>query len=431
MGATITVSGGAGGIIAELDDLRRLARLYGDAASDCGGTSRALHGYLFDVGNLVSATLDPAGAAEFEFAVEAAVDGPGGATWIAARCALLDLDLRAAATGYEVFLDLDRVARPTVQAGLRLPEALEAGWRSFWRSGNPLTSLDAALAADPEFADEIILNLVVAVASRAPGPDLQSVLAAAERADDGNPRVQHAGADPAGDAAGPPRSITDLIQGLARRSDGRDGEIDVRKVVEPDGRAGYIVDIPGTKSWDPLPTGDITSLVTNLRAVTGQQTSYERGVLDAMKAAGVRPSDPVMMIGHSEGGMVAVNAAIHCAKDGRFTITNVVTAGAPIGLTSANVPRSVQVLAIENAGDVVPHLDGVNNEPSPNISTVTVHHQHGEVLDNHDLRRSYVPGAQDIDASTDPSIEAFRRSADPFLGATAVSTQTYVVTRGY
>ena len=53
------------------------------------------------------------------------------------------------------------------------------------------------------------------------------------------------------------------------------------------------------------------------------------------------------------------------------------------------------------------------------------------MLDNHDLRRSYVPGAQDIDASTDPSIEAFRRSADPFLGATAVSTQTYVVTRSY
>ena len=91
-------------------------------------------------------------------------------------------------------------------------------------------------------------------------------------------------------------------------------------MVEPDGRAGYIVDIPGTKSWDPLPTGDITSLVTNLRAVTGKQTSYERGVLDAMKAAGVRPGDPVMMVGHSEGGLVAVNAAIRCAQDGLFTM---------------------------------------------------------------------------------------------------------------
>lgn len=431
MAAAITVTGGVGGIVAEIDDLRTLARLYGDAACDCGGMSAALHGYLLDVGNLVSVAFDPAGAAEFEFALEAALDGTGGATRLAVRCVVLGMQLRAAAETYEVFTDLDRVTAPVAQSLWALPGALEAGWRGFERSRNPLLGLDALVAADPRLADVAVIDAEVLATSTKYGPQVLKAFPAAEQADDGRPHLRDAGPDPRGDALGPPHSFAALMAGLIRRNDSADGEIDVRKVIGRDGRAAYIVDIPGTKSWDPLPNGDITSVVTDLRSVTGQQTSYERGVLDAMSAAGIKPTDPVMLVGHSEGGMVAVNAAIHCAQDGRFAITNVVTAGAPIGPTSAEVPRKVQVLALENTGDVVPHLDGIDNAPLPNVTTVTINHDHGEVLDNHDLALSYLPGAKDVDASTDPSIDAFRRSATSFLDGKRVSTRTYVITRTY
>ena len=429
---SVSVSGGAGGIVAELDDLRLLAGLYDAAATDCAGTSAALHGYLLDLGNLVSSTLDPAGAAEFEFALEAAIDGPGGVTWVAARCAGLGIRLRAAAEAYGVFASIDRFVGPTLGGITGLPRAFASGMRALRGSANPLDAVDAALAADPRLADLVLAAAPTAL--QLAGPSFVPVESAAttlEGAADGAPHVRSAGPDRALDGVGPPRSFAGLISGLAHRDDGRDGEIDIRTVTRPGGGVAYIVDIPGTKSWDPLPNGDITSVVTDLRAIRGEQTSYERGVLEAMDRAGIKPTDPVMVVGHSEGGMVAVNAAIHCAQDGRFRITSVVTAGSPIGSASARVPRSVQVLALQNSGDVVPELDGVANAPTPNVSTVTVDHDHGELLDNHDLRLSYVPGAQDVDASADPSIAAFRRDASAFLTGAKVSTQTYVVTRRY
>ena len=62
------------------------------------------------------------------------------------------------------------------------------------------------------------------------------------------------------------------------------GEIDVKFLHHADGSRSVIVDIPGTKDWslrgfDP----DVTNLASNLRAIQGVPTTYERGVLDAMQ----------------------------------------------------------------------------------------------------------------------------------------------------
>ena len=112
-----------------------------------------------------------------------------------------------------------------------------------------------------------------------------------------------------------------------------------------------------------------------------------------------------------------------------YSKSHVVTAGSPIGLISARVPRTVQVLALENDGDVVPHVDGRANDPAVNVTTVTVHHNHHDVLADHSLHESYLPGAADADASPDRSVTQFRASAGAFFTASSVSTRTYAVTR--
>jgi hypothetical protein len=89
----------------------------------------------------------------------------------------------------------------------------------------------------------------------------------------------------------------------------------------------------------------------------------------------------------------------------------------------------VQVLALENSGDLVPHADGATNPDRTNITTVAIHRDHGTVSANHDIEESYLPGAADVDASGDASVRAFLGSAQRFFDAREVQTSRYVITR--
>jgi hypothetical protein len=53
------------------------------------------------------------------------------------------------------------------------------------------------------------------------------------------------------------------------------------------------------------------------------------------------------------------------------------------------------------------------------------------VLDDHDLRASYRPGAEDADRSGNASIRDFVHSAAGFLGAGSIDTHVFVITRSY
>jgi pimeloyl-ACP methyl ester carboxylesterase len=202
-------------------------------------------------------------------------------------------------------------------------------------------------------------------------------------------------------------------------------------VTGADGQRRAIVDVPGTKSWDPGRTDDVTSLSTNARALDGASTTYERGVLDAMTRAGVTNTDQVMIVGHSEGGMVAVTAARDAVRSGRFDVTHVVTAGAPIARSVGDLPESVRVLALENDHDVVPAIDGAANPASPNVTTVHFDVDTATVGGNHGLSTAYEAGAAETDASGDPSVHAFTDSAEGFLDGTDEDTQLYLITRKY
>jgi hypothetical protein len=95
------------------------------------------------------------------------------------------------------------------------------------------------------------------------------------------------------------------------------------------------------------------------------------------------------------------------------------------------VPLGVKVLALENSRDVVPHLDGVANPDRPNVTTASSRRGDGTIGGDHDLTRSYVPVAADVQASTDRSVRDFLASTKGYFQATAVITHTYQVQRRY
>ncbi len=426
MGRPISVRGGTNGVVAHYDDMTAAARLFARAGGDTAAASVALHGYLIDPDVLVSAPLDPVGAARFEATLMAALDGPGGLTWLAARCAATDLGLRAAAATYLGADRLDERLEPELDAVARAPKAaLDAAVRL--SGGDPGGALQQLITDDPQLADLGIgvAGDVLGAGSVAAGARLVGLPFA-----DGVPRVSDLGVD---HGLGAPRSLEDLLAGLARRDEGRPGEIDVHFLDGGSARTRkVVVDIPGTKDWSlALQSSDVTSIATNLRALRGAVTTYERGVLEAMRRAGVGPDDDVLMVGHSEGGMVAVNAARRAAASGEFRVRHVVTAGAPLGLIAGTVPASVNVLALENDGDVVPHLDGAENPDRLNVTTVTAHRGHGDVIANHSLDEAYLAAARDLDASGDPSVRDYLRGLAGFLTASTVRTHTYQITRTY
>ena len=428
MGGPVSVRGGANGVEAHYDDMTAAARLFGSAAGSTGEAALRLHGYLVHPAVIASAVLDPGGAGEFEARLLAALDGPNGITWLAARCSAVDMGLRAAAAAYIAADRLDQRIAPEVDVLVRAPAAIADAAAAFGR-GAPGAALQRLLTDDPELADLAIGASadVFTWGSVSGGTRLLS-----RAFDDGSPQVTSLGDDTVADAAGPPRNLRDVLAGLGLRHLGRPGEIDVRLLEGTDGHRHVIVDVPGTKDWSPaLHNHDVTSLVTNLRAIAGEVTTYERGIVEAMHRAGVQPSDDVLLVGHSEGGMVAIDAARHLATGTEFHVSHVVTAGAPIGPVAGAVPGDVDVLAIENDCDVVPHLDGAPNPDRVNVTTVTVHHDHGAIIANHDINSSYVPGAADIDASRDPSVAAYLSGLAGFLTAGTARTRRYLITRSY
>jgi hypothetical protein len=209
------------------------------------------------------------------------------------------------------------------------------------------------------------------------------------------------------------------------------GTIAITSWTDPSGQRHHIVYLPGTDDLHTLPwtmDDDIRDLPTNLLVMGDQETAYGAGIVAAMHAAGIKPDDPVLLAGHSQGGMEAVWIAHHHPE---FAVAGVVTAGAPIAhVVSVGGPP---ILALESTGDLVPQLDGEANPPAISLVTVTFDDDQSTLVGHHSLS-NYTAAAAGVDGSPHPSLLTQLdglRDRGFLLGESAV-LQTHVVqiTRG-
>jgi len=451
-----SVSGGAGGIDARLDDMERTSALIGGVAVEMTELAVVGHRHLADGNVLSCALLDPVGAGRFELTLLTALDGPGGLTAVAISVGVSAVKLKVAAVAYRTtdelrarFMDAAQFALAPVTFTLALGELTVATIDNLDETDGLAAALQLAITDHPGIVDDLVgsvpgllaqlaaVNPIAGLAWNALGRPTtvpEGAAGLAQLYPDGSPQIEPLGVDDDPRSAIPPRSVSDVIRGLALRND-MNGEIDVRIVesVGPDGttQRSVIVDIPGTKTWN-LPGADtdvIQDLGTNLHSVANDTTSMERAVALALAQAGVPPGsrDPVMLVGHSQGAIVALHAAGSFSGSGEYNVTHVLTAGSPVG--EVHVPESIQVLSIENSHDIIPHLDSRENPDESNWTTVKVDRQLGTVGENHSLRSSYEPAAESVDASSDPSVSAYVDSAGSFFGGDAVTTHRIGVSR--
>ena len=150
-----------------------------------------------------------------------------------------------------------------------------------------------------------------------------------------------------------------------------DSTLSIQRIVKDDGTPTWVVAIPGTQISR-----------TNLRTVFNMTSNYDladddlavraradsvRATIEAMRQAGVEPGDDVVLVGHSQGGMVATTVA--AATVGTYTVRHVVTAGSPV--SNHGLPPGIKATHIETQGEGVSDTDGAENPTTPDQVTVT------------------------------------------------------------
>ncbi|WP_084100000.1 hypothetical protein [Demequina sp. NBRC 110051] len=225
-----------------------------------------------------------------------------------------------------------------------------------------------------------------------------------------------AGAQPAGPAhpSEVPRRMEALATSIDSLSYADTGVVAIDQLTGEDSHDRYVVTIPGT--YD----NSVTSINpfdwrSNLDLQDGAVADSLRFTVDSMEAMRIPRDAEVMLVGHSQGGMVATALAGLDGIEERFTITDVVTFGSPV----ADLPHrdGVTYAHVEDVSDTVPALDKGGRDEAANVTTWS-----GDARASGDhaiaaaalgpislhAMRTYRATASAIDKLNDPSTAAWR-----------------------
>lgn len=216
-----------------------------------------------------------------------------------------------------------------------------------------------------------------------------------------------------------PTGVTDLVAADGPTSGG--SRVRVTGSPRADGTWTWVVDVPGTQTFDPRAGDNPWDLTSNVLLSSGRASlttqAVSRALADAQRRTGATGASRVMLTGHSQGGITAAALAADPTFRQRYGVTHVVTSGAPIA--TLDVPEEVSVLSLEHSEDLVPGLEGADNPDRE--SWVTVRRdledelgEGGRATQAHDVDR-YAETARLVDASDDPSVSSWRRGAGDYL----------------
>lgn len=190
----------------------------------------------------------------------------------------------------------------------------------------------------------------------------------------------------------PPRSLQDRVD----RIPAGDTHIRIERYAE-DGSSRFEVYLSGTNFGGAH--SDPWNAQSNLDLVeTGSSPSLE-AVKIAMTSAGITTQTPVVVTGHSQGGLLAL--AIGAAH--QFDVRAIITVGTPVGAV-ADV-TDIPTVHVVHPEDPVPAFGGLID---PKSSTWIVPTPHGERLMEAHHRTTYSPSAAEIDNLHDPRIDEIR-----------------------
>lgn len=405
-------------MVIDAEELRRLAELCTAIARELAAVAFATQRLAADVDLAAAAVLEPARVARAEELLMWACDGPGGLFTLAAHL-----------TGQAGWLQAHRLAaelaeQGIVEAGERFADWLwhVPGRRDFGAGPPALVGVLGALVPWLAPYTEDGIGAALGPAERLVGrAGLEGLLGfglrgAAGLVPEGPGGVSPSAYRPAW-ASVPPRSVADCLREVAQLSSYGRGTIAVRTLAG--GR--YVVELPGVHDYgfsrypQDLPGAAVAEAL--------RTSAYTRAVTAALDVAGVPVGAPVMLVGHSQGGIVAMDLAGDPAFNGpRVQVTHVVAAGAPI--TRKRVVAGTRVLSVENVHDIVTHLDDADARERPaDAGRLTYSFSDGRasVGDTHAAQR-YAEHAAVLARSPNPEVRTWLDSAAGYLDAAFART---------
>ncbi|MDO4239643.1 hypothetical protein [Micrococcus sp.] len=229
--------------------------------------------------------------------------------------------------------------------------------------------LGEALTAALEWTADLVLD--TPVGELADYPTVSHVLTAAADAV-ANAPVLAVEARPAPAPARLDGGLADLLS-LVPGPDAPPGAVTVTAVVDPaTGERTWVVGLPGTQGRDAAEDGTTNwaDLFGIADAYAGGSARAGEGIAQALALAGVPEGAAVVLVGHSAGGMHAVNMTAHPAVTSRWRVGGAVTVGSPAGSLT---PRAgTPVLSLQREADVMTGLDGGPNAASADWATVSM-----------------------------------------------------------
>jgi hypothetical protein len=226
-----------------------------------------------------------------------------------------------------------------------------------------------------------------------------------------------------------PDSITKVLDRLSALSSKKQPTVGIDLFQIAADQRTAIVYIPGTQTPG---LGDGTNpldVQSNILAMQGNGiAASERAVLEAMNQAGITPTDEVIFVGHSQGGMVAGNLAQSPAG---YIAAGLITIGAPIAqLKLTKVP----VMAIEHVNDPIPNVSGRVNPLTKNWVTIqrTSLASESDAPMHSQSLKSYKNTTEKVDASKDKGIVNIRQQLLSQVSAAPVGkAMDFVISREF
>lgn len=432
-------------IVVDYEELHRLARVWLAASEALGGQAARLGEFAADPAFAIAGVFEPVGVAALGLHLFAIAAGPGGLVEGAARLAADSARLEAAVAKERLVDDFPARELAAVGAWLTLaPVSLAVHPGEAFREGRRrLGSLaDASVGYLAPYTELLLMGLAPSsrfradVALRRPDvvePVFGLPLAAVGAAlPEGPGSISTSRYRPLWESE-PAPDLGSLVARIGDLEAQPEASMAVQEVVGADGVRRFVVELPGMRHFGVA--GDPLDLSGAVSAVALPATAYTRCVTEALDAAGVPVGAQVALVGHSQGGIVAMDLAADPAfNGGRVHVTHVLTAGSPI--SSKRVLAPTKVLSVENVNDVVTHLDAVRSpvpvspaQVDPRFVTYQFADDRHHAVATHrtDL---YAQHLDALDGSPNPLLRGFLDGLDTYRSGKATTTVFVLHDRG-
>jgi len=421
--------------IVDYEELARMSSVWGEAAASMARTGFHVAALAGSSELLAGAMFDPMGAARAEAGILCAAVGPRG---LAALSAGLEVDsvLLKAVIAKEQYVDdlplhqvaaLERwlVALP-LELTLDPSRALRDGTRDTAALANAITGYAAPhtqallelFAPSRRFRLDVAQHRPMSV-DPVFGLPLALMVPGNERTGGSVSISRYAPLW----GRQPPPSIGSMFDRVGDLEDQPAASIAVQRVAGTDGIARYVVVLSGMRSMTN--TSDPEDLLGSGAAVVATTTNYTTCVREAIDAALVPRGAEVLLVGHSEGGIVAMDLAGDPAfNGGRVRVMQVVAAGSPISSKPVAGGSGTRVLSIENVNDIVTHLDAADPPAShQSVERLTYRFADDEhnIVASHDVSL-YARQAAGLAGSPNPLMIDVQAGLRPFMGGSATTT---------